>query len=299
MSYREAAVAGSFYDADARMLQHRIDSLLAASEPRDSTAPIALIVPHAGLVYSGSTAAQAYARLAAVRHSIRRVLLLGPAHRVYVDGMAIPTVDSFRTPLGEVPLDRAALALVADLPGVAESDAAHRDEHCLEVQLPFLQTLLDDFCLVPVLVGAASPSEVAAVIDRVAAESGTLVVVSSDLSHFHDYATARALDGDTIERILRKESGLRGEQACGARAINGLMASKLGRDATIELAFACNSGDTAGSRECGRAAGAARRRPRRATGGPDLDATAAGRPGRLPGVVRDTLRGLRYPDPGW
>ena len=248
MSFREAAVAGSFYDADALMLQHRVDSLLAAENTPAAPAPMALIVPHAGLVYSGSTAARAYARLADGRHAIERVLLIGPAHRVHVDGMAIPTVDAFKTPLGEVMLDREALARIAGLPGVVESDAAHRDEHCLEVQLPFLQTVLGHFSLVPVLVGGASPAQVAAVIDLLGSEPGTLVVISSDLSHFHDYATARELDGDTIERILRKESGLRGEQACGARAINGLMASRLARETGIELVHACNSGDTAGSR---------------------------------------------------
>ncbi len=248
MIIREAAVAGTFYDADPARLRHHVDSLLAESEASETALPAALIVPHAGLVYSGSTAARAYARLAAVADSITRIVLLGPAHRVYVDGMAIPRARRFRTPLGEIELDRDALARIAVLPGVIESDAAHRDEHCLEVQLPFLQTLLDDFSLVPVVVGGAAADEVAAVIDCLAADRGTLVVVSSDLSHFLDYDTARAADGDTVQRILRKETGLRGEQACGARAINGLMCSRLGRDADIELPQACNSGDTAGTR---------------------------------------------------
>ena len=248
MIIREAAVAGTFYEADPARLQHHVETLLAEPVPAESAPPVALIVPHAGLVYSGTTAASAYARLRAVATSIERVVLLGPAHRVYVDGMAVPSARRFRTPLGEIELDREALARIAVLPGVIESDAAHRDEHCLEVQLPFLQTLLDVFSLVPIVVGGASATQVAAVIDTLAADSGTLVVVSSDLSHFLDYDTARATDGDTVQRILHKESTLRGEQACGARAINGLMASTLGRDAEIELLRACNSGDTAGSR---------------------------------------------------
>ena len=248
MIIREAAVAGTFYDADPAQLQHHVDTLLAETAASEPAPPVALIVPHAGLIYSGSTAACAYARLRAVADSIARVVMLGPAHRVYVDGMAIPSVRRFRTPLGEIDIDRDAIARIAAMPGVAESDAAHRDEHCLEVQLPFLQTLLDDFSLVPIVVGGATAAEVAAVIDCLAADRGTLVVVSSDLSHFLDYETARATDGDTVQRILRKETALRGEQACGARAINGLMSSQLGRDADIELLQACNSGDTAGSR---------------------------------------------------
>lgn len=248
MIIREAAVAGAFYDADPARLQYQIETLLATPAAVESALPAALIVPHAGLVYSGSTAAAAYARLQGLAASIRRVLLLGPAHRVYVDGMAIPAATRFRTPLGEIPLDTALMAEVAQMPGIVVSDAAHRDEHCLEVQLPFLQTLLDDFCLLPVLVGNADAAAVAAVIDRIAAETGTLVVISSDLSHFLDYDSACAADGDTVNKILQHTTTLRGEQACGARAINGLMSSRLGRAAEVELLHACNSGDTAGNR---------------------------------------------------
>ncbi|MDJ0777259.1 MAG: AmmeMemoRadiSam system protein B [Gammaproteobacteria bacterium] len=248
MIIREAAVAGTFYEADPLRLQHHVETLLAEPPPAATTPPVALIVPHAGLIYSGATAARAYACLRGVAQSIRRVLMLGPAHRVYVDGMAIPGARRFRTPLGEIELDHAALARIAALPGVVESDAAHRDEHCLEVQLPFLQTVIGDFELIPVVVGGASAAQVAAVIDTLAGDADTLVVISSDLSHFLDYDSARATDSDTVQRILHKETTLRGEQACGARAINGLMASTLGRDAEIELLQLCNSGDTAGSR---------------------------------------------------
>ncbi len=248
MIIREAAVAGTFYDADPLRLQHQVETLLAQTAEVEPALPRALIVPHAGLVYSGATAARAYARLRDLAASIRRVVLLGPAHREYVDGLAVPAAARFRTPLGEIPLDRRGLAEIAQMPGVIVSDAAHRDEHCLEVQLPFLQTLLDDVSLLPILVGNAGVETVAAVIERFASDSGTLIVISSDLSHFLDYDTARAADGDTVRRILQRDTSLRGEQACGARAINGLMASAVGRSAQVELLHACNSGDTAGNR---------------------------------------------------
>ena len=211
--------------------------------------PRALIVPHAGYVYSGATAAAAYRQLAPLRHSVRRVVLFGPAHRVYVDGLALPSVEGFRTPLGVVPLDQAALGRLAALPGVSVSDAAHRDEHSLEVQLPFLQTVLGTFSLVPVLVGGGAPAAVAAAMEAVWRDPATLPVVSSDLSHFHDYDEARAIDGRTCRRIHARAVTLRGEEACGAAVLNGLFSTALGRTLDIELLARCNSGDTAGSKD--------------------------------------------------
>ena len=247
MSTRAAAVAGYFYDADPLRLQHHVDQLLNAAPADSGPVPRALIVPHAGYVYSGPTAAFAYKCLAHDRDQVKRVLLLGPAHRVYVNGMAIPSVDSFATPLGDIPLDREALDKIAGLSGVEVSDEAHRDEHSLEVQLPFLQAVLGDFSLVPVVVGGAGPEQVAAVIDALASDSATLVVISSDLSHFHAYDEARRIDTATCERILEHSTALHGEQACGARAINGLMASSSVREMRIEMLHCCNSGDTAGT----------------------------------------------------
>jgi AmmeMemoRadiSam system protein B len=152
----------------------------------------ALIVPHAGYVYSGGTAGKAYALLAPLAGRIRRVVLLGPCHRVAVRGLAAPTVQAFATPLGSIPLDRAALDALADLPQVVASDAAHAQEHSLEVQLPFLQTVLGDFTLVPLAVGQTGAAEVAEVIDPALGRPETLIVISSDLSHFHGYAEAQA-----------------------------------------------------------------------------------------------------------
>ena len=158
MTTRTAAVAGYFYDADSLRLQHHVSQLLSAAPAASGSLPRALIVPHAGYVYSGSTAAFAYKCLALDRDQVKRVLLIGPAHRVYVGGMAIPSVDRFATPLGEIPLDREGLDAIAGLPGVEVFDEAHRDEHSLEVQLPFLQSVLGDFSLVPVVVGGAGPA---------------------------------------------------------------------------------------------------------------------------------------------
>ena len=175
---RPAAVAGQFYPARPQELRSRIAAWLAEaapSAPSFGPPPKMLMVPHAGYVYSGAVAAQAYALLAPCRARIRRVILLGPAHRVAIDGLAMPTVAAFDTPLGSVPLDRAALASVADLPGVIASDEAHAFEHALEVQLPFLQEALDSFTLAPLAVGRASPGEVARVLERLWGGLETLI----------------------------------------------------------------------------------------------------------------------------
>jgi hypothetical protein len=251
MSTRAASVAGYFYEANAGRLQHQVNQLLSAESANAESAiprafPEALIVPHAGYVYSGSTAAYAFRCLLTDPDQVNRVLLIGPAHRVYVDGMAIPSVDYFATPLGKVELDRTGLDQISRLPGVKISDEAHREEHSLEVQLPFLQTVLKDFTLVPVVVGNASAEEVAAVIDSLVQDPHTLVVISSDLSHFLNYQDARRVDANTCEHILQKSTTLKGDEACGARAINGLMAARAFQALDVSLLHTCNSGDTAG-----------------------------------------------------
>jgi AmmeMemoRadiSam system protein B len=249
MNTRAPAVAGYFYDADTDRLRHDVRRLLDAQSAALAVLPRALIVPHAGYIYSGATAACAYKCLLLDPGQVNRVVVIGPAHRVYVDAMAIPSVDYFATPLGDIPLDDDALTKIHALPGVRVLDEAHRQEHSLEVQLPFLQTVLNRFTLVPVVVGGAAPEMVAAVIDALATDPHTLVVISSDLSHFLDYDTARRTDAATCECILHKATSLHGEQACGAAAINGLMASSWSRDLHVDLLQACNSGDTAGQRD--------------------------------------------------
>lgn len=249
MSTRKAAVAGYFYEAQAADLQQQVSQFLERSPPDSLAKPKVLIVPHAGYVYSGSTAARAYCSLESRRDQIRRVVLLGPAHRVYLEGMAVPSVDAFSTPLGKVKLDASAIEQISSIPGVMVSDEAHREEHSLEVQLPFLQVALEEFTLVPIVVGNCDARMVAAVIDKLWGGEETLIVISTDLSHFHSYKAARKIDASTCDRILQKSCDLSGEQACGAHAVNGLMSSEHVQLLEVELLGACNSGDTAGSRD--------------------------------------------------
>ena len=246
---RNPAVAGAFYPREPAQLRAMVTALLggaAASGP----VPKAVIAPHAGYVYSGPIAASAYARIARGRDLIRRVVLLGPAHRVGFHGLAASSADSFATPLGAVPVDKEALAKVLKLPHVHARDDAHALEHSLEVHLPFLQQVLGDFSLLPLVVGEASPQEVDAVLETLWDGPETLIVVSSDLSHYHDYETARTLDRATSRAIeaLRPQD-IEYDHACGRNPINGLLyaAHKHGlRATTVDLR---NSGDTAGPRD--------------------------------------------------
>ncbi|MDD2918079.1 AmmeMemoRadiSam system protein B [Rhodoferax sp.] len=249
---RPPAVAGAFYPGRSQALSHDVLAMLAAAKPdaasSAATPPKALIVPHAGYIYSGSTAAQAYAQLAAVRQTIRRVVLLGPVHRVPVRGLALPGADYFATPLGQIEIDQDAVAAIRPLPQVVVSPAAHAQEHSLEVQLPFLQLALDDFKLLPLAVGDASPAEVAQVLDAVWGGDETLIVISSDLSHFLPYATAQAVDGETVQGMLQLQPALNHQQACGATPVNGLLLAARQHQLQPHLLGRCNSGDTAGDK---------------------------------------------------
>jgi len=249
-SVRTAAVAGMFYPGDARTLAAELNELFGGveqSEPRLGF-PKALIVPHAGYIYSGGVAAHAYEELAAARGIVKRVVLLGPVHRVPVRGLAIPSDEAFATPLGAIAIDRAALDQVRALPQVVTSDRAHLQEHALEVQLPFLQRQLGDFTLAPFAVGDASVDEVAEVIERLWGGPETLIVISTDLSHYHPYAEARAIDGATLGRIGSFATDVHHEEACGATPLNGFLALAKGKNMSIRLLAACNSGDTAGGK---------------------------------------------------
>jgi len=248
MTARPAAVAGLFYPGHAAALGRTVAGLLAAAPPAASPAK-AIIAPHAGYQYSGPTAACAYRLLESRRDLIERVVLLGPAHRVYLRGMALPSTDAFSTPLGEVPIDTAAVARALEVPGTRVSDEAHAEEHSLEVHLPFLQTVLDDFRLVPVVVGVCPADEVQALLDALWGGEETLIVVSSDLSHYHAYREAREIDAATTARITAREPDLRGEEACGAFAINGLMLAADARGLQVQVLDVRNSGDTAGDRQ--------------------------------------------------
>lgn len=250
---RKPAVAGSFYPDRSAVLTDMVSGLLVdastAARLDMPSPPKAIIVPHAGYVYSGATAAQAYAGLAAARQTIRRVVLLGPVHRVAVRGLALPGVARFATPLGEIALDQDAIAGIRHLPQVVESAPAHAHEHALEVQLPFLQSVLDDFMLVPLAVGDASPAEVAEVLELLWGGPETLIVISSDLSHFLPYATAQQTDQVTTRDILDLKPTITHEQACGGTPVNGLLLAARRHGLQPRLLAQCNSGDTAGDKQ--------------------------------------------------
>jgi MEMO1 family protein len=248
-SVRPPAVAGLFYPDDAHELRDAVSAYLAQHETQNAGAPPkALIVPHAGYIYSGGIAAAAYATVARLRDTIRRIVLIGPSHRVYLRGMAAPAADSFATPLGKVAIDRALKSALLQRGDVVAADAPHAQEHCLEVQLPFLQMLFDEFTLLPLVLGSIAPEHVAAALAEVWGDAATLVLVSSDLSHYHSYAQAQQIDAATSAAILRRESTLVGEQACGSVGINGLLHLAVQRGLAVSQIARCNSGDTAGDR---------------------------------------------------
>lgn len=250
---RPAALAGTFYPADPDELRAIIAGFLAEAKPMGQTLPglmpKAVIVPHAGYVYSGAIAAKAYERLANGADRIRRIVLLGPTHRVYVRGLAAPKTDHFATPLGSVAIDRAALESLRDLPQVVFSDEAHAMEHSLEVQLPFLQRIAPEAVLVPLAVGDTTPRAVAEVLERFWDDPATLIVISSDLSHFLPYDDAKRRDSTTATNIEHfAGENLTPEHACGFLPIAGLLIAAKRRGAQIERVDLRNSGDTAGPR---------------------------------------------------
>ena len=246
-SVRPAAVAGLFYPGSAEQLGATVDALLAGVPARALRAK-ALIVPHAGYPYSGPVAAQAYGSLGSAARSLRRVVLLGPSHREWFHGLALPAAQAFATPLGVVRIDERAAQELRQLPGIVVSDVPHRLEHSLEVQLPFLQRVAPEAQIVPLVTGDASPAEVASVIDALWGDSDTLILVSSDLSHYHPYAVARGLDAATADAILAGKEALSGEEACGCVAVNGLTRSVRRHGLRGELLDLRNSGDTSGDR---------------------------------------------------
>lgn len=248
-SVRPAAVAGTFYPGSAQTLNYDIDNMLRQAKASSGPLPKAVIVPHAGYIYSGPIAASAYQRIAAGRDRIKRVVLLGPAHRVPVRGLALPQSEAFQTPFGTVPIDTQAAALIGDLPQVVASAPAHAWEHSLEVQLPFLQKILGEFTLVPLVVGDATAQEVAEVLDRLWGGAETLVVISSDLSHYLPYELAQKIDDQTVRMILDLHVGVTHEQACGGTPVNGLLLAARQHHLQPELLDVRNSGDTAGDHD--------------------------------------------------
>lgn len=245
---RQPAVAGSFYPADPRQLHQMLDQYLNDFESV-AKVPKALIVPHAGYIYSGPVAAKAYARLKEAHDLITRVVILGPSHRLAFSGLALSKAQSFITPLGPIMVDQMASQTIATLPFVNYIEQAHLYEHSLEVQLPFLQEMLDDFKIVPIVVGDASPEQVSQVIGALWGGYETLIVISSDLSHYHDYATAQKLDKTTSAMIEQlKYESLESESACGKVPISGLLKLAREKSLSIKTIDLRNSGDTAGDK---------------------------------------------------
>jgi AmmeMemoRadiSam system protein B len=246
---RPPAVAGRFYPEDPGELRRMVEDFLADALTSEGPAPKAIVVPHAGYPYSGPIAASAYARLRAARDEIRRIVLIGPSHYVGCDGLALSSAEAWATPLGLVPVDTEAQQQLEALPQVSVLDKAHAREHALEVQLPFLQVVLDNFSIVPLVVGMADPEKVSQALESLWGGPETRLVISSDLSHYNEPETACGLDATTARAIERLELEAVGENhACGRIPLCGLLGSahrhKL-RARTVDLR---NSGDTGGPR---------------------------------------------------
>jgi AmmeMemoRadiSam system protein B/AmmeMemoRadiSam system protein A len=249
MSTQPAAVAGHFYPAVPEELAAGVDGSLARATPLP-LAPKAVIAPHAGHIYSGDIAGSAYRLLSRRKGEIRRAILLGPNHRVPLRGLAISPADAWETPLGSLPVDHAGRAALARLPFVAVTHAPFASEHSLEVHLPFVHRALGEVEILPILVGQAGADQVSAALDLVWGGAETAIIVSSDLSHFHDYATCCTRDSETAQAIERLQPGLIDPYAaCGSFAIHGLLHQAQRRDLRVTAVDVRNSGDTRGGRD--------------------------------------------------
>lgn len=252
---RQPAVAGMFYPADEQTLKDDVLAYLAQASDKITQRPKALVVPHAGYIYSGPIAATAYNQLVPFKDKINRVVLLGPSHRVAFSGLAVPEADYFTTPLGTIPIDQDGIQQLSHLSQVIHSDRAHSEEHSLEVQLPFLQEILGQFSLIPIVVGDAERHEVAEVIKQLwcgeneSCDEHTLIVISSDLSHYHEYSKAKQLDRATSDAIENLKPDLISyDDACGRNGLKGMITVAQEKGLTAELLDLRNSGDTAGDK---------------------------------------------------
>ena len=256
---RPPAVASMFYPVGAAELRKAVQNYLSNAGTEEDVSQLkkeefaelrTLIVPHAGYIYSGKIAACAYRLLEQNKNQFKRVLLLGPAHRVLLEGAAFPEADAFQTPLGEITLDKELIEkILAEFSWISVSDKAHAEEHCLEVQLPFLQETLGEFKLLPLVVGDAKIELLAALIQQFSKDHETLIVISTDLSHFHDYETAQEIDGRTANAIeLLEQNRISTEDACGAYPLRGALLAASQNQWKVHRLGLCNSGDTAGER---------------------------------------------------
>ncbi len=248
---QKPTVAGIFYPDDPEKLRLQVQTFLSSAQSgMVNSAPKALIAPHAGYIYSGPVAGSAYAQLGAVAPRVHRVVILAPSHHLGFRGIAFSSADAFQTPLGELEVDKAALEMLEGLPHVHALDAAFEQEHSLEVHLPFLQETLNTFRIVPLVVGDADPAEVAEVIEMLWGGEETLIVISSDLSHYHDYETARGMDTRTSEAIENLKPGdISVQQACGRIPVSGLLLAARHHSLSVKTVDLRNSGDTAGPKD--------------------------------------------------
>ena len=250
MKIQLPVVAGQFYPADPDELRMKIRQLVSAADVDLSQPPKALIAPHAGYIYSGPTAGIAYAQLASVADSIRRVVILAPSHRVGFQGIAHSSAEFFRTPLGDIEVDIEGMALILNMPQVLLLDKAFAQEHSLEVHLPFLQETLSDFKIIPLVVGDTEPASVSEVLQHLWGGAETLIVISSDLSHYLDYESAKAIDAETSNAIENLQPDMiSSRRACGCAPVNGLLLAAQRKSLHVTTLDLRNSGDTAGPRD--------------------------------------------------
>ena len=246
---RPTAVAGLFYPMDTYELAELVTNELVQATPKPRHHPVAIIVPHAGYIYSGAVAASVFKTIQTLQSIIKRVVLIGPSHRVDFQGLALSSADVFNTPLGSIRVDKQAQEKLLTISDIILFDQAHADEHCLEVQLPFLQHVIDDFSIIPIVTGKASPELVSQAIETLWDGNETLVVISSDLSHYHDYLTAQQLDESTSQAIVNLDySAVHSANACGHVAINGLLLFAQQHHLKASIVDVRNSGDTAGDK---------------------------------------------------
>lgn len=252
---RKTAVAGTFYPAEPEQLKLQLAHYINDAECSKKV-PKAIIAPHAGYIYSGEVAGTVYARLHAVKDVVTQVVLMGPSHRVGFQGLAVSSADQFATPLGNISVDAAAIEKISAFPFIQVLDQAHQLEHSLEVHLPFLQSVLSDFSIVPVVAGDASADQVCQLLEQFWGQQNTLIVISSDLSHFHDYETAQKMDEATTAYIERLQyEKLTSEMACGYVPIRGLLALARKNELQIKTIDLRNSADSAGTGDKGRVVG--------------------------------------------
>lgn len=249
---KRPAVAGKFYPGDAKALRQMLAELFAAAAKRVApinTCPKAIIAPHAGYIYSGATAAAGYQVLTAFADRIKHVTLLGPAHYIPVLGLACSSSDFFETPLGKLVVRPSLRSQILNLPQVKTNDSAFEKEHSLEVHLPFLQTVLNNFTILPLLVGRAEPAEIAEVIEACWGDEHSLIVISSDLSHYLSYEQAQMIDQQTSAAIVSLQvDNIDRHQACGRSPIKGLLTAAQHHNLYVKVIEQCNSGDTAGDK---------------------------------------------------